>query len=230
MLEAPPSLLDVRHPCPVCLGVKMEAVTLGGNEELTLDRCGRCGGIYFDADEVEALSRLEVTATLARIELPQERTTFPCHGCPDRLDRDADACPSCGWENRLSCPICERQMLRRHHGGRTLDVCDHCHGVWFDANELAAVWNGALITLLAAGASPDAVDRDLLGQGIEAVGDFLEALGPEGAEIVAKGAFAVGRVLLAEAPGIAASVLESSGDLAGAVFEALAEIIGAVAG
>src|SRR5436853_562362 len=50
------SPLESKMPCPVCLGVTMTKVTLGagGKNALTLDHCGRCGGIWFDGGDLEA--------------------------------------------------------------------------------------------------------------------------------------------------------------------------------
>ena len=47
--------LSSRVPCPVCLGVTMHKVTVGEERTVEVDLCGRCGGIWLEQGEVQAL-------------------------------------------------------------------------------------------------------------------------------------------------------------------------------
>ncbi len=39
----------------------------------------------------------------------------------------------------LDCPKCDGKLVETKHENITIDVCDTCSGVWFDAGELAQV-------------------------------------------------------------------------------------------
>ena len=39
----------------------------------------------------------------------------------------------------INCPRCDGSLLEADYEGIRIDVCDKCHGVWFDAGELAQV-------------------------------------------------------------------------------------------
>jgi Zn-finger nucleic acid-binding protein len=39
----------------------------------------------------------------------------------------------------LSCPRCDGKLLEADYQHIKIDVCNKCHGVWFDAGELAQV-------------------------------------------------------------------------------------------
>lgn len=140
-----PATLETRLPCPVCLGVMMEKQVIGGaGHALTVDHCGRCGGVWFEQGEAQQLARLEPSDLWKHIPPRQSAPTPPCHGCHAPLDRGAARCAVCGTSNTLRCPMCDRTMERRHHGTLVLDVCASDRGVWFDHAELRSVWSLAL--------------------------------------------------------------------------------------
>lgn len=39
----------------------------------------------------------------------------------------------------LSCPRCDGKLMEADYQHIKIDVCNKCHGVWFDAGELAQV-------------------------------------------------------------------------------------------
>ena len=39
----------------------------------------------------------------------------------------------------MQCPRCDGKLLEADYEDIKIDVCDTCHGVWFDAGELAQV-------------------------------------------------------------------------------------------
>ena len=43
--------------------------------------------------------------------------------------------------SHLNCPKCDGKLVESDFEGIKIDVCNKCHGVWFDAGELAAVQN-----------------------------------------------------------------------------------------
>lgn len=82
-------------------------------EGAVVDKCPRCGGLWFDATELARVSGdtdLEgwASSTFAFAKL----SPFPC-------------------------PRCGGQCYQSHVGLVTLDTCKTCHGVWVDHDELS---------------------------------------------------------------------------------------------
>jgi Zn-finger nucleic acid-binding protein len=136
--------LETRYPCPVCLGVSLRKIRVTGSDELVLDHCARCGGVWFDAGEVQALRRAKPEALWAQMARRDAVQGIQCHSCHSPIDRAATNCVVCGWECRLDCPMCQQPMQHAEHAGLRLDVCTKCRGVWFDHQELAAIWKAEL--------------------------------------------------------------------------------------
>ena len=228
MTSPPARLLD----CPVCLGVKLARVQLGPGPDLVLDACRRCGGIWFDRGEMARLRTYRPAALWTRITPPAEAHRGPCHGCAALMDRNAARCAACGRPNTIACPVCGEAVPLRRHERLELDACDRCQGVWFDAVELARIWNGELDRRLAAerrtvgrprraGAVPGVVDA-------LAVDPFLTLWVADAAIHVGAPLAAGAGQLIGAAPNAAAAVVEGTAGLAESVFAAIAEIIGGI--
>ena len=139
---APRAPFEARLPCPVCLGVQMEKVRMGGTgAQLVLDHCARCGGVWFEKGEAAQLTQHSPTELWKHIPPRAITPRPPCHGCGTPLDRDVEKCGVCGRKNEIACPVCDRTMERRQQAGLALDVCSRCKGVWFDHAELKSVWS-----------------------------------------------------------------------------------------
>jgi Zn-finger nucleic acid-binding protein len=221
----PARLLD----CPVCLGVKLSRVELGPGPDLLLDACARCGGIWFDRGEIARLRKYHPRALWKKIAPPGEAFRGPCQGCGALMDRNAPGCPACGRENVIACPTCGEAVRLRRHDRLELDACDRCHGVWFDAVELARIWNGELERLLAT--ERRAVGRHRRPGEVPLVMDAL-AMDPfltlwvADAAVNAGAPLAVGAgELIGAAPEAAAAIVEGTAGLAESVFEAIAAIV-----
>ena len=81
-------------------------------EGVTLDRCGSCGGIWFDARELARVTREATVERLARRVGPYAaESAFPC--------------PRCGGK-------CYKSFVVEVEA----DTCSACRGVWLDAFEL----------------------------------------------------------------------------------------------
>jgi Zn-finger nucleic acid-binding protein len=61
--------LEPRYPCPVCLGLPLEKLSIAEASGLVLDYCRRCGGIWFDETEVDALRATKRGALGQRVRL-----------------------------------------------------------------------------------------------------------------------------------------------------------------
>lgn len=231
------SMLDpeVRYPCPVCLGVQLSKIPIPkAKPPLVLDRCQRCGGIWFDEGETTRLRNISLGGVRQRIKPSDKIFRMPCHSCQVLMDRNAEKCPACGWKNVLDCPVCTHAMSRRQIGGLHLDFCAPCRGVWFDQIELTEIWN-----LRVQAPEPKTRSDNGLAQGAAHVAADvgLEILfwHPElavwaGEAVVAgtRGAASGIAHVATEAPEVIGVVAEATGDLAGTVFEVIADIVGSV--
>lgn len=101
--------------CPKC-GGNLEKVIY---QEIEVDRCCQCRGIWFDSLEAEQLKSLKGSETIDSGHFQQQDTTE-------------------SWQEPVNCPRCQVKMLK------TLDfdeypiwyeTCLQCHGLWFDAGE-----------------------------------------------------------------------------------------------
>ena len=105
--------------CPACKSPLREK----GAGDMTLDLCyGGCGGIWFDATELERVSARAATAlhTIWQIPVSNVKLTDP-----------------------RPCPRCPEQMLDRKWFSDAkkveIDQCPKCGGVWLDAGEFTLI-------------------------------------------------------------------------------------------
>ena len=208
---------EIRRLCPACPGLPMKKLEIGTDPgRLTLDACGRCGGIWFDAGEVDRLRRLGVRAIETHVALTQEAYRKRCGSCDASYLRNADRCPACKAPNLLRCPSCAKLLEPARTGATKLDVCRNCRGVWFDSVELKEIWNTALVQRR--GMRPTTA----LDVAANSMDTFLIAsyLMP-GPSIVAGGVASVG----ADA---GSGLLDSAGNVASSVFDAIADLISGI--
>ena len=100
--------------CPVC---KMPMIILELNE-VEIDHCLSCSGIWLDAGELELLivDELEREKIISSFQLDEENS-----------------------EKRYKCPVCKRKMNKIFVGERKellIDKCPDNDGLWFDGGEL----------------------------------------------------------------------------------------------
>lgn len=220
--------VETRLPCPVCLGVTMSKTRLSGRgQDLTLDACPRCGGIWFELGEVQRLRAHPPDALWKLVQQRHDPHRGPCHQCQAIIDRNADRCEACGEANRIECPSCQREMDVQTHEGLRLDTCRHCRGVWFDHIELEAVWKLAVTSAKSA--------RTGRGQDAAEIGSYLllDTL-MWSPHLVVYGAHAAGMAIqsgaqaLTHAPEVAGAVVEGAGEVAAGAFEAIVAIISGI--
>ncbi|MBR9990482.1 MAG: zf-TFIIB domain-containing protein [Gemmatimonadetes bacterium] len=253
--------LETRYPCPVCLGAKMEKVRLpvksltgtgappGGKRHtaqaaaeaqspiLTLDHCPRCGGVWFEAGEVQHLRRVDPTLLWHQIVQREGVHMMQCHSCRTHIPRTADACPACRWHVELDCPVCDSPMRVSAQTGMQLDFCAHCRGVWFDHDELTEVWKMEVDALVKRRGS-----RAVGGRGeraLDTAGDvlLLDVLLYD-PFVMYYGIHAAGHVAGAAADVLAGAgsievigeVAGAAGDVASGLFETVVEIIAGIFG
>ncbi len=108
---------DSPRACPRCAF----GLYCGKKEDLELDACGRCGGVWLRADQA---SRALATGSRAHEELARKVELATRHAPPRE-------------EGPLPCLECAAPMTRRAVAGVVVDTCSH--GTWFDRTELVAI-------------------------------------------------------------------------------------------
>ncbi len=93
---------------------------------ITVDACmGGCGGIWFDAFEIQ------------KVDESRE------HAGEELLDIPTDPSVEVDHDRRRNCPRCETVVMLRHaHKDNplvTVDECPGCGGFWLDAGELGLI-------------------------------------------------------------------------------------------
>lgn len=215
--------IEPRYPCPVCLGSHLEKTRVGRADELELDHCRRCGGVWFELGEIQQLRHQPARAFWNRVSPHPADARTLCHSCHAPIDRDTITCASCGVRNTIDCPVCERALEPQTYQNIRLDVCKSCRGVWFDHAELAAIWKLSLGTAVArgkdAGLAANPGTHGLL---------VLDAL-MYTPDVLFYGARAAGYAVSGAADVVANSGLaDGVAEAAGSVFEVIVEIIGGI--
>ena len=105
--------------CPAC-GRELSKMDAS---EVLVDACrGGCGGIWFDASELEKLDE------------PHE------HAGEMLLDIERDPNVQVDLEKKRDCPKCDGVRMMRHlyspASQVVVDECGNCGGIWLDAGEL----------------------------------------------------------------------------------------------
>jgi len=108
--------------CPVC----KDAMVVLELQEVEIDHCFGCGGIWLDAGELELL--IDDTEKAERL-----LSSFTAdHKCS---------------EAKIKCPICDKKMEKVVVGTDEpqllIDRCSKKHGLWFDSGELQDIMNRA---------------------------------------------------------------------------------------
>lgn len=103
--------------CPVC----KEAMVVLELDQIEIDHCLSCGGIWLDAGELELLLETE-TDRLRLLSLLTEDNKVK--------------------EKSYPCPICSKKMKKVFVGEERkilIDKCKKNHGLWLDKGELESV-------------------------------------------------------------------------------------------
>ena len=107
--------------CPVC----NHSMVIVEHDNIEIDYCTGCRGIWFDSGELELL--LEA-AGLEDYEVFAER-----------IIGSGEASSA---EKKRKCPICTRKMKKKYideDKELLIDVCPRAHGIWFDGGELGSL-------------------------------------------------------------------------------------------
>jgi Zn-finger nucleic acid-binding protein len=106
--------------CPVC----RQQMIVVEHENIELDYCVRCKGVWFDASELDLLFR--------SLDLAQGHDAASLMKLPKRRPVEAPR----------KCPRCRKKMHKMMIGQEPEVMIDSCvkgHGLWFDGGELGQV-------------------------------------------------------------------------------------------
>ena len=103
-------------------------------QEVEIDRCLHCGGIWFDSLEAETLKQMKGSESLDSGSLETSSPFDEVRGSPVVARRSLS--DKVGRE--INCPRCYTAMMRMLDLDRYsiwYEKCSRCHGVWLDAGE-----------------------------------------------------------------------------------------------
>ncbi len=136
--------------CPVC-SIPMIVVE---HDQIELDHCVDCSGVWFDAGELALL--------LEKMQL---------EGTGISVDSVLTSPEAKSSEKKRRCPICGKKMKKAtvgHEPEVLVDACPLGHGLWFDEGEV-----GQLITQLPDKTSLEETDSQ--GRVINFLGEVFQA-------------------------------------------------------
>lgn len=113
--------------CSGCGGDMQELVV----DDVTIDQCERCGGVWLDAGEAEDLAKKGPTSP--KDELKRKKY---------ELLRQWKAAPQDPRPTDRSCPRCDEHLVRVHYKhvpGLLVDKCAKDCGLYLDKGELEKV-------------------------------------------------------------------------------------------
>ncbi len=237
--------VETRYDCPVCIGLPMDKLKFAlSGRSFTLDGCKGCGGIWFDAGEMKWAAELSSDKILGEDDSILRFAPKPmaCHRCGDLMGRNFHQCPSCGWKNAIDCPVCVTAMDRRSVANLVIDTCSTCEGTWLDRVELrsiAQLSKRCVSKRYGDDRSPDYVSTiDTSGSNTSGFNSSSSSSGltdgVDGTQIVVEilsPTPETGQALVEFSSGLVEVLgagLEASGELAGAVVEAIGGLLAAL--
>jgi len=120
--------------CPRCQTILERHPIIERHNEIIVDKCPSCQGIWFDKDELKPLEKISEPVLMEWRNIPNEY---------DQL-------------TALTCPYCsDNPMMKKAEHPRDdkviFDYCENCEGIWLDGGELEAIqkesWFSAIFNL-----------------------------------------------------------------------------------
>ncbi|MGD1951706.1 MAG: zf-TFIIB domain-containing protein [Leptolyngbyaceae cyanobacterium] len=222
--------VEPRYNCPVCPGLSMQKLQITHRQDvfLTLDCCKRCGGVWFDQGEVQLSQQITSSKVRQRITKHTSYGQSYCQSCHVFMDRNQTKCAACGWHNQIACPVCAKTLQCERHTELTLDVCHSCKGVWFDQEELSALWGDSLSSIIKSSqqktsapssSQPSYSDVNIVGE------TMVQTTVEGGLDVVTQGLMGDADLAQCIAGGTGrADVIANTSHIAGGVVESFAEV------
>jgi Zn-finger nucleic acid-binding protein len=97
--------------CPKCHSDSLVTFEVDG-QDFTIERCSKCGGLWFDGGELEQSLGELAAKYLKKVPPGSELTPLPC-------------------------PHCQKKLYSFKYPGTyaTVEMCKACGGIWLDKNE-----------------------------------------------------------------------------------------------
>lgn len=111
--------------CPCCKETELETIDVGKGNPFYIEKCSKCGGLFFDNGELESILEQEVSHVY--------------HVDKDKLVQLLEEVSDESFEIVYrSCPVCKAMMQRKNFGAKSGVIIDQCaqHGIWLDSGEL----------------------------------------------------------------------------------------------
>lgn len=111
--------------CPKCIGklgevsIRIDNLAKAATDELNLDQCFVCGGVWFDAGELEKY----LADKLTFVDSPSVGEDLR-----KELDQKTGKCPRCG--------VAMSKQPAPKDSSVTIDCCPKCRGIWLDNTEV----------------------------------------------------------------------------------------------
>lgn len=220
-------MVETRLLCPVCLGVKMVKRSPSGAPQVVVDLCPRCGGIWFEHGEVQAVRGASGVPDPGDIDPSRAGR---CTSCRAVVDRSDGVCPACGQKVVIDCPACDKPMEAVRHRDIMLDLCTSCRGVWFDREELSHIWSVALAQVQREKGRQGTSSHSRVSDGVDPGPALIDALSftPDLAVVVGEASLRGAAISLDLVLNAVPEVAGAVADVAGAVVEILLEAVAAV--
>ena len=119
----------MRLNCTRCVGIELEEIEVG---DVMIDRCPRCGGLWFDHSEIAAVLGHTDQADKRQSSVP-----------PPELSARELNCPRCP-----DVPLGRTVMAACNEKVRVSYRCASCMGTWLDRGELKEVEDPCLLDRL----------------------------------------------------------------------------------
>jgi len=106
--------------CPKCK-VELKEFSSGS---LRLDKCGSCGGVWFDKSELKkVIDDRDKDLDWVHLDLWNKKEKFAAKN------------------GKKVCPFCKKilLMLQYDHSGIEVDICVACGGIWLDKGEMEKI-------------------------------------------------------------------------------------------
>ncbi|NLL89832.1 MAG: hypothetical protein GX226_01840 [Dehalococcoidales bacterium] len=126
--------------CPVCKTAMIDVEY----EQIELDYCVKCRGVWFDSNELELM--------FEKINLQSSNLSIT--ELINKIDQNIP-------ENRYRCPLCKQKMGKVKIGDASqtvIDVCVRGDGLWFDGGEVGQLIKHASSNARQAGAEQQVIN------------------------------------------------------------------------
>ena len=134
--------------CPRCDGVALDKVKFLDASDITLDRCGNCGGFWLDGGEIDLINTelskiMPVTGRgfsdfVTGVHIPYWSKRIKVRSSEKDFKVEVPVLKGAErvGDTELTCPNCGAKLGRYELFGIEFEGCGECHGLLLDCDEL----------------------------------------------------------------------------------------------